>query len=189
MDYKNLATRNLIDKCVSRDPLAWAEFIGRFSRLIEFSVKKTLEKYPDVGAGESVKDIRQDIFMSLWNKNKLAKVVNRRAIKYWLVVMSRNAAVDHLRRQEKNVLAGDESYFEKFPARIPVGEEAMQNTRDLSKKIKRACNSLASKEKIIFKLYFKKRLKAKEIAEILNISLGGVTSTVAKIRKKINSEI
>ena len=189
MHYKTLTTSHLIDKCVTKNPPAWAEFVRRFGRLIEFSVKKALEKYPHISIGESAKDIRQNIFMSLWNNNKLAEITNRRNINYWLVIMSRNAAVDYLRKQEKNVLTKDEAYFEKFPARGPVDEEALRNAQDLEKKIKRACGFLAPKEKIIFKLYFKKSLKTKEIAKILNISRGNVTSAVCRIRKKIHRKI
>ncbi|MGB2705892.1 MAG: sigma-70 family RNA polymerase sigma factor [Candidatus Omnitrophota bacterium] len=187
--YKRLETPLLVKRCVDKDPPAWAEFVRRFSGLIEFSIKKALGKYSHAGIGESVKDIRQNIFMSLWNNNKLAEITNRRNINYWLVITARNASVDYLRMQKKDVLIKDESYFEKLPARETIHKETLQNAENLERKIKSAYGFLAPKEKIIFKLYFKKSLKTREIAEILDISIGNVTSAVARIRKKIHRKI
>ncbi len=187
--YRRLKTPLLIQRCLGRDALAWEEFAGRFGCLIEFSIKKALAKYSHPGIDESAKDIRQNIFMSLWNNNKLAEIANRHNINYWLVITARNASVDYLRRQKKDVLVGDESYFDKLSAPELMCEGPRADVKDLGKRIKNACEFLAPKEKIIFGLYFKKSLKTKEIAEILNISIGNVTSAISRIRKKIRRKI
>jgi len=187
--YKKMKTRLLIERCLEKSFPAWGEFARRYGPLIEFSAKRALSKYPHTGINESVKDVRQNILTSLWSDGKLAEIKNRQSIKYWLVIISRNAAIDHLRRQEKNILIKDGAFFEKLPMRETVDEKESQNTRYLKKKIKDAYKFFAPKEKIIFNLYFEKRLKAKEIAEMLNIAIGNVTSAAAKIRKKIHRKI
>lgn len=191
MNYnvKNLTTSDLIDKCVSKDPPAWAEFVGRFSPLIAFSIKKALKEYSHTSVNEDAKDILQNVFISLWNNNKLVGITRRHNINYWLVIIARNAAIDHLRMQKKEILIEDKSYFENLHTREIIHEKTLQNIENLDAKLKRACKSLAPREKLIFKLYFKKNIKTKEIAKILNISIGNITSAISKIRKKIHRKI
>ena len=44
---------------------------------------------------------------------------------------------------------------------------------------------MGSKEKIIFKLYFKKGLSMKNVSGVLNVPAGTVAAAVARMRKKI----
>lgn len=189
MEYRNLTTPLLIDKCAERDGLAWAEFVRRFSPLITFSIKKALSRYTGTSTAlqEEIKDIRQNIMVALWGKNKLDEVRQKENINYWLAITARNATINHLKAGRKEVLITDESYFEELPAK-----DAGQKTgeiEDADKKIKGIYKLLTPREKLIFNLYFKKNIKTKDIAGILNISIGSVTSAITRMRQKIRSKI
>jgi len=181
MDYKKLLLPVLIDKCVYKDALAWAEFVRRFSPLISFSIKKALSKYFSYPSQlrEDLKDIQQNIMVSLWHKNRLSEVKNKENINYWLTIIARNTTINHLKARQKEVLMSDESYFEK------IAKEEMHETEDADKKIKGIYYSLSSKEKILFKLYFKKALSLKDISKIMNMPLGTVSSMITRIRKNL----
>ena len=185
MKYKDLATSSLIEKCVEQDGLAWAEFIKRFSPLISFSIKKALSKYSvDFRrAHEDMKDIHQNIMTTLWGKNKLAEVINRDNINYWLVVTARNATINHLKAGQKEVLVTDELFFEKLQA--PGSTQNIDSAMDARKEIERFCNRLSVKEKIIFDLFFKKGVGLEGIAKIMRIPVGTVSSAVTRMRAKI----
>ena len=185
MKYKDFATSSLIEKCIEQDGLAWAEFIKRFSPLISFSIKKALSKYSvDFRrAHEDMKDIHQNIMTTLWGKNKLAEVINRDNINYWLVVTARNATINHLKAFQKEVLVTDELFFEKLQA--PGSAQRIDRALDARKEIERFCNRLSSKEKIIFDLFFKKGLGLEDIAKIIRSPVGTVSSAVTRMRAKI----
>ena len=193
MNYnvKNLTTSDLIDKCSKNDPLAWAEFVRRFSPLIIFSIKKTLSKYAanPSAVKEDVKDIQQNILISLWNKNRLGEIKNRDTIAYWLVITVRNITIDHLRKKRKEVLIADETYFEKLPDKAPEKDISKAEFEIMNKKIKQIHNLLSTREKIIFRLYFKKQLNLKGVSKIMDIPVGTVSSIVTRIRQKIRSKI
>jgi RNA polymerase sigma-70 factor (ECF subfamily) len=183
MDYKNLATPRLIEKCVDRDPLAWAEFVARFSELIEFAVKKTLGR-PLGEACEDAKDIRQDILTSVWGKNRLAEVRNRQRINYWLVIVARNTTVNYLRANNKYALSADMSYFEGISEEAPGSYDA-EASPDPADKIREICGALDPREKLIFKLHFKKGLSVRELAGMLKVPAGTAAAAIARMRKKI----
>lgn len=184
MEYKNLKTSSLIDKCISQNPLAWAEFVNRFSPLIRLSIKKALSRYsPGTDKTEEIKDIQQNILISLWNKNRLEEVKNRGNISYWLAIVSRNATINHLKVKRKEVLISNELFFEKLPSENI--EKQIGKIEYLDRKVREIYNLLKPKEQIIFKLYFKKELGLEDISKIMKIPLGTVSSTVTRMRQKI----
>ena len=187
MEYKNLETSSLIDKCVDRVPLAWVEFIKRFSPIIAFFIKKALFKYSgDRGKfSQEIKDIEQDIMTSLWSKNRLAEIKNRKNINYWLAITARNTVINYLKTNQKEMLLSDKSYFEKLPA-IKAEKEVSEARREaMEREIKEFYNLLSPKEKLVFNLYFRKNLSLKEISKIMRIPLGTVSSIVTRMRQKI----
>jgi len=187
MNYKNLKTSDLVEKCIDRDGVAWAEFVKRFSSLIEFSVKNAFAKYstdPARHAGE-IKDVMQNVMVSLWSKNTLSDVKQKGSINYWLAVTARNATANYLRARGKDAVILEEDYLEKLA--VSAGEEKPDEERlaDMNKKINEFYNSLSEKEKLVFKLYFEKSLSLKDISKIIASPVGTVSSIVTRIRKKI----
>lgn len=189
MKYKNLTTEILIEKCTDKDPFAWTEFVNRFSGLIEFAIKKILNRYPHDNSTEDVKDILQNLLISLWKNQRIAEIKQRHNINYWLAITARNAAINYIRTKKKEILIEDKSYFEKLPAKEADYAAIWEKRENAEKKIKSMYNFLAPREKLIFKLYFRQNIKMKDIAKMLNISIGNVTAAVTRIRQKIRSKM
>lgn len=185
MEYKNLPISVLIDKCTAKDPLAWAEFVKRKLPLITFAARKALLRYSAGGQvpENEIKDIGQNILVSLWRKNKLNEIKNKECIDYWLAVIARNAVINHLKARQKEVLMSDGSFFEKLPAK-EIARKAGE-TENMGKKIKEFYRLLMPREKLIFKLYFKKELNLRDVSKIIGIPLGTVSSAITRMRKKI----
>ena len=181
MEYGNFGLPLLIEKCVQKDPVAWAEFVKRFSSLITFSLKRALAQYSfDPGAsGEELKDIKQDILFSLWEKDKLSEVKNKKNINYWLAIISRNAVINYLKGKQKNTLVKDKGYFDSIPAKKTI------KRGDHDARLSRIDKLLSTKEKIIFKFYFEKKFALKDISKIMSMPIGTVSSAVTRMRKKI----
>ena len=136
--------------------------------------------WPWVGAfplpDRSIGEYHCCFVFSLWKSGRLREIRQRDRIEYWLSIVARNAAINHMKKNQKEMLVFDDSYFDKIPTKEPVRlsePEKVLNTGILS-----------SKEKLIFKLYFEKGVKLKDISGMLRIPLGTVTSSLTRIRKK-----
>lgn len=185
MNYKGLQTASLVAKCAERDAIAWAEFVKRFMPLINFSIRHAISKYfLDTNAQEEIKDIEQEVMFSLWNKNRLSEVGNKENIDCWLAVIARNATINRLRTGKKEVLIGEERYFEKF-ASHPAEEKRLTNSEEPREKIKSILALLSPREKVMFDLCFQKSLKLKDISGIMRLPIGTVSSAITRMRKKI----
>lgn len=185
MNYKGLQTASLVAKCVERDAIAWAEFVKRFMPLVNFSIRHAILKYSrDTNAQEDMKDIAQEVMFSLWNKNRLSEVKNKESIDYWLAIIARNATISRLRTGKKEVLIGEERYFEKF-ASSPAEENRLTNSEEPREKIESILALLSPREKVMFNLYFQKNLKLKDISGIMRLPVGTVSSAITRMRKKI----
>lgn len=182
MDYKKLPPSNIVEKCIEKDPIAWAEFVRRSSGLMMFSIKKVLREYSPMGLDEEAKDILQNILMSIWTNNKLAGIKVKDTIDYWLAITARNATINHIKIKKKEVLIKDTSYFENIPFNI---EENRDFDKDAIQKIKNIYSSLSGRDKLLFNLYFYKEMSLKDIAKIINAPIGTVSSVITRIRKKI----
>jgi len=165
--------------------VAWAEFVKRSSPLITFAIRKALLKY---SAGHrahqnEINDIMQGMLTSLWGKNKLSEVKQRENIDYWLTIVARNAVINCLKAKRKEVLISDQSFFEKLPAKET--DQTEDRFEDADKKIKEFYLLLTPREKLIFKLYFKKGLALKVVSGIMGIPIGTLSSAVTRMKKKI----
>ena len=185
MNYKDLQTASLVTKCAERDAIAWAEFVKRFMPLINFSIRHAMRKYfRGINAQEEVKDIAQDIMFSLWTKNRLSEVRNKENIDCWLAIIARNATISRLRAGKKEVLIGEERYFEKF-ASAPAREKRLTDMEEPRKKIRSILATLSPSEKVMFNLCFRKNLKFKDISGIMRLPIGTVSSAITRMREKI----
>jgi len=186
MKYGRLSTAELIDKCISRDAVAWAEFVARYSGLIVFAIKKALAQYsmrPHTRE-EDIKDIKQEIVAGLWIDNKLEEIRETDSIDYWLTIMARNASLNHVRSKKNEILIGEESYFDSLKKEDKAQGHAAPE-EDLKAEIKDLYRGLSPREKLLFKLYFKKSLPLKHIAKIIRVPVGTVSSIIARMRKKM----
>jgi RNA polymerase sigma-70 factor, ECF subfamily len=82
----------LVSAIRSGDQAAMAEIYDRYSNVV-YSV--ALRVVGDTGAAE---DILQEVFMQLW-RNPQAFDANRGSLPAWLAVISRNRAIDFLRKR------------------------------------------------------------------------------------------
>lgn len=186
MPYKTIDVSSLVEKCITKDPLAWAEFVKRFSSLIDLSIKKTIYKYssrPHI-AENDIADIRQNIMTLLWSRNKLVEIKDRERIDYWLAITARNATVNYLKIKRKEILISDESYFEKL-ASPEIPEDVSVGQAESKRRLKEIYSVLSSKEKLMFKLYFQRGLSLKDASKIMQLPLGTLSSAITRMKKKI----
>ena len=89
---QSLTDAALIARICSGDEGAMAALYDRYARVVYAVALRVLT---DTGAAE---EVLQDVFMQLW-RNPRAFDASRGSLMAWLAVITRNRAIDHLRKQ------------------------------------------------------------------------------------------
>lgn len=167
--------------CLYEDEAAYKQlFILLFPSLCGFAHSITRSK-------ELSEEISSDIFINLWaNRSGLMKISN---LKLYLFISVRNQSIKVLNREKKkNAHLSLENTSSDFVSDYGTPDELM-DLNDLQKKINLAVKELPPKCQLIFKLAKEEKLRHKEIANLLNISIKTIDSQIAIAIKKIGNAI
>jgi RNA polymerase sigma-70 factor (ECF subfamily) len=191
---------SLVERCIKRDPLAWAELVTKYSDLIALSIRSRLRKYSFDCPQSDVDDIRQNVLTSVWKDNKLATIRNRTDISYWLAIVSGNAAIDHVRRAHGRDKLRTVSIHERIDEEgvkelveiLPSGtaspkDEAVR--KEVAESLEEALGELTAQERLFIKLSLSQKKTHQEISEITRTPLGTVSSTIQRSKEKLKKSL
>jgi len=186
----------LVEACIKKDSDAWARLVNKYSRLISSSIVNRLKKYGFDPLCEETKDIRQNIFASIWKDGLLEKIRNRKSIAHWLSIVSGNMAIAHMRKKmsggnPKFVPISDDLGPEEAamtePPHIIDDEETAK--KGLPERIESAISVLPPKEQLIIKLNLIHGMGYHEISDMLKIPKGTVSSYIKRARAKLKDAL
>lgn len=131
---------------------------------------------------ELAEEIVSDILIEIWAKRK--QLTEIEDLKMYLYVSVRNASLRKLQQTKKTMFLSLDEVRVEF-ASPDENAETILLTQELSEKIDTAIQQLPQRCKLIFKLAKEDRLKYKEIAVLLNISVKTIDHQVSIALKKI----
>lgn len=193
-----MSDKELVGLCIQKDPLAWNEFVNRYSGLVYWAIENRLKKWDYLYRSEDIEEIHQNVFLSLWKKDKLEQVKSLEKIAGWLVIVSGNEAVSYFRSQKLQLPPGAISIFEEIIIKdqaltladmlpfFPKSPLVEKETEDI---ITAEIETLAPKEKIILKLNVLYGKKYREIAGILDMPIGTVCTTLKNIKGRLKRSL
>jgi RNA polymerase sigma factor (sigma-70 family) len=199
--YRRLDTKSLVDKCINRDAIAWAEFIFRFAPIAERAIAKRLHAHRLEFKKEDISDMKQEFFVKLWEAGSLVSVKNASSINYWIAMVSANFATDFFRRIKRDALTGASSMFEEladenkaarldnFLKSAAPGPGESLDQKILEEKMEASLASLNPKAVIALKLNIFHGMKHDDIAIILKMPPGTISSLVARAKEKIRKDL
>lgn len=196
MNEKN--DRYLVEACIRKDLAAWADLVKKYSPLVCLSIENRLKKYGISAHPHDIEDINQNIFVDIWKNNKLLSITNRDNISYWVAIVSGNAAMEYFRSRSARQARKTISLFDKKREKKELSEllssEALNPEDELARaeteaKIDEAIESLPEKERLMMKLHLIHDKKYHEIAEILNIPNGTVSSYIKRAKEKLQKKL
>ncbi len=194
MKYDHIESdRNIVEGCINKDLACWNALISKYSRLIYISIEKRLKKYGFTLPQHDIEDIRQNVLSSIWKEDKLKDVTSRENISYWLSIVSGNAAIAYMRKPDtRNInktLSLDETRYEKSAydtiAAGTSGPDSHILRKEMEEKIDKAIKGLSSKEKLIIRLMLFHEKKHYEIAEMLGVPEGTISSCIKRAKDKL----
>ncbi|MET0244067.1 MAG: RNA polymerase sigma-70 factor [Flavitalea sp.] len=162
------------------DDVAYRELYFRFFKpLLHFASSF-------VSSHETAEEIVSDVFIRVWqNRSHLTEIRNLRV---YLYVCTKNNAIRSMESQQRQqALSLEEVGVDlRSPAQDP---EALMITGEMITRIETAVNGLPPKCKMVYKLIKEDRLKYKEVAQILDISVKTIDNQLAIALKKIAAAI
>lgn len=171
-NFKDLSDLDLLGKIDLHDSRALEELYDRYAPILFTLIKKITENSEDAGL------ILSEVFEILWKKSREIPAENCYA---WLILLSRNKAVNHRRRASGLAESYDEAYQDEYI--IPVLDRAMV-PMDLSAAfkmkpaIKTALESLTEAQLYTIELAYYRGLRIDEISAKLNIPVETVRSKI-----------
>jgi RNA polymerase sigma-70 factor (family 1) len=131
---------------------------------------------------ETAEEIVSDIFLDIWVKRKQLCAIED--LKMYLYTSVRNNSVRKLNQHKKALFFSLDEFQVEFASPDENAEARMLN-HELSFKIDAAIEQLPQRCKIIFKLAKEDKLKYKEIADLLNVSIKTIDNQLATEVKKL----
>jgi len=179
MDLANKAVvERLVEACIGGDRKSqqylYQTFYGK--------MLVVCRRYAD--NNEDAKDILHDGFIKVFQK--LSGFKNLGSLEGWIRRIIVNNAIDSVRKKREFLISSeDDITFENIPEEINEDLEKEMITNMKAKIIIKLVQKLTPRYRAVFNLYAIENYQHKEIAEILNISIGTSKSNYSKAKSKI----
>lgn len=135
-------------------------------------------------SNEMAEEVVSDIFLEIWVRRKQLEQVEN--LHMYLYISVRNASLRKLQQIQKTSTLSLDDMKVDFASHDPNAETNLV-THELSDKIAIAIEQLPQQCKLIFKLAKEDKLRYKEIAQMLNISVKTIDNQLSIALKKIAS--
>lgn len=187
----------LIEACLNKDMAAWAVLVKKYSALVFIAIKSRLKDCNIVLPCQDIEDIRQNVFASIWKGEKLRTVRSRKNIRYWLAIVSGNTAIEYIRSKRAYNPSEPVSLFVRISTKglselVPstaLNPHDESVTKEAAGLIESAIGSLPAKERLIIKLNLLYDKKYREIAGMLNLPPGTVSSCIKRTKERLRESL
>jgi RNA polymerase sigma-70 factor (ECF subfamily) len=187
VDYSSLSDETLFLLIVRAQPGALEELYNRYNRLV-FSLALKV-----VGDRATAEEITLDVFLRAWDRADTYRP-ERAKVSTWLISITRNHAIDKLRRRSTRPEQHTERWFE-FLTYPGVESSNPEQITDLSLRRERVRAAVAQlpedQKQVLSRAYFGGHTH-RQIAEELGLPLGTVKTrirlAIKKLRKLLQDE-
>ena len=186
-EENRLSDEELVSSYLEGDKAAFEELVTRYESIIMNMAYRLLGNRSDAA------DVSQEVFILLLRK--LGSFRGEAKFSTWLYRVSLNACHDHARRLRRHVSLS-ESPGDDLPEMeqrladdgLESPESSLERT-EIQEAVQNAISRLPYKFREIIYLHDIKEYNYKEIAEILDISLGTVKSRLNRARSRLAGEL
>jgi len=161
----------LVRRLLQRDVNAFEELYDRHSRMVYGLVLRILQQ------AATAEEVVQDVFLQLW-RNAAQYDTSRGPFLPWLLTLSRNRALDHLRRKSERQRRREEQ-ADELPAVVAVPDfESRLDEKRRALRVRELIGELQPQQRRAIELAYFEGLSHSEIAAKLQEPLGTVKSWI-----------
>jgi RNA polymerase sigma-70 factor (family 1) len=162
------------------DELAYQQlFFLLFSTLTRFSAAITKSK-------EQAEEIVSDVFIQLWNNRRQIDAIED--LRLYLFIAVKNNSVSKLQQSAKNKTISIDDLSVEMDSLYQNPEDKILSAESLQS-IERAIQNLPPRARLILKLAKEDRMRYKDIASLLNISVKTIDHQLAITLKKLTETL
>ena len=172
----------LLERCKAGDELAWEALVRQFQARV-FGIA-----FHYTGNSEDARDLAQEIFIRIYRHLDLCG--DEGMFVPWMIRISRNASIDHLRRKKARPAPADVAVDEMVHLQAPglnPEEHSMAEAR--RQVIHLAFRKLTALNREVILLREILELPLEEIASMLKIPLGTVKSRINRARIELAERV
>jgi RNA polymerase sigma-70 factor (ECF subfamily) len=178
--------RDLLKRCLNREPGSWNDFVDRFLSLIYHTIGYTAHARSVRVGPEDVEDIAAEVLLRVVADNfKLLREFRKESsLATYLTVIARRVSVHEMVRRQKvrdAIKRGDSRLAEPDPDDAPVTQKSIESLEEVEKLLRR----LGGQEREIVRLYYLEGRTYEEISTELDVAVNTIGAILSRARKKL----
>ncbi len=176
--------RNLLDRCVRKEPGAWNDFVDRYMGLIYHVIQHAAHARSRLVSAEDTEDIAAEIFLKIVDDDYavLRRFKGVSSLPTYLTVIARRTAVKELiRRHREEELGHTNAHRAATEDGSPDDTEALASAEE----VERMLEDLSPREAEVIRLYHLKYQNYRQISKRLGIPENTIGPILAKARKRL----
>jgi RNA polymerase sigma-70 factor (ECF subfamily) len=181
--------RELLRRCLHREPGAWNDFVDRFLGLIYHVIHHTAYLRSTPLKPQDVEDLAAEVLLQIVDNNYalLRQFRGQASLATYLTVIARRICVQELARRqaarEVQPKGGPQPAPEpEEPPRAQLGLEMLEEVAHLLRK-------LPSKERAVVRLHYLEGRSYEEISTQLNIPLNSIGPILSRARQRLRKDV
>ncbi len=182
--------RDLLKRCLNRDPGSWNDFVDRFLSLIYHVIGYTAHLRSIRLNPEDVEDIAAEVLLKIIASDfrVLREFRGEASLATYLTVVARRICIlELIRRQKaKDALArGDNRVPVEELDEEPAAQKGVESLDEVEKLLRR----LSGKEREIVRLYYLEGRTYEEISTETNVPVNTIGAVLSRARKKLRAAV
>jgi RNA polymerase sigma-70 factor (ECF subfamily) len=176
--------RNLIDRCLRKEPGAWNDFVDRYIGLIYHVIQHAAYARSRVVSSEDIEDIAAEIMLKIVDDDYsiLRKFKGMSSLPTYLTVIARRISVKQLIQRHREEELGHTSAHRAF---VDNGVSDEAEAIVSADEVQRMLEDLPEREAEVVRLYHLQYQNYRQIGKKLGIPENSVGPILAKARKRL----
>jgi RNA polymerase sigma-70 factor (ECF subfamily) len=179
--------RDLLRRCLNREPGSWNDFVDRYLSLIYHAIGYTAHLRSARLSPEDVEDIAAEVLLRIVADDfKLLRDFRKESsLATYLTVITRRICVHELVRRQKvkdAIKRGDSRLAHPEPDDAPAAQKGMESLEEVEKLLRRLRKK---QEREIVRLYYLEGRTYEEISTELDVPVNTIGAILSRARKKL----
>jgi RNA polymerase sigma-70 factor, ECF subfamily len=180
--------RELLQRCLRKQPGAWNDFVDRYLSLIYHVIGYTAHLRSAKVNSEDVEDIAAEVLMQIVadDYKALRHYKGKSSLATYLTVIARRIAVHELtrRQQVRNSISRGEIKLEEIPD-SSEGTAAEMKSLERLEEVDKLLRKLSGREREIVRLFYLEGRTYEEISTETNVPVNTIGAVLTRAREKL----